>query len=183
MTVILRDYGHTKRAHCVKTVHTQSVAEHSHGVALFCAQLCGGQPSAALLLAALYHDLPECVTGDVPATAKWHNEKLADALELAENEFMDDNNLQIALSSDEQLILKLADLLDLGFYCIDELMYGNRHVESMYHNVAAALVRMNVRKKELPISVKHKFSLIYEQLEKRYAATQFVKPAVSTYGG
>lgn len=167
MTVVLRDYGHTKRSHVIRTVHTQNVAEHSHGVALFAAQLYGGKPSANLLLACLYHDLPECVTGDVPATAKWNNEALAVALSEEERQFEADNGLDIELTPTEKVVLKLCDLLDLGYYCVDELLYGNRHVNSMYHNVVAALDRIGDTG-TVPEEVAFNFWNLYKELNRRY---------------
>lgn len=167
MTVILRDYGHTKRCHALKTVHTQTVAEHSHGVALLCTQLYGGRPSTSLLLAALYHDLPECVTGDVPATAKWRSKELADALDFAETEFHVDNGTGVDLSPEENLVLKAADLLDLGFYCIDELMYGNKHVMSMMQNVISALARL-MSISDFPSEVVGNLLDIHNEMMRRY---------------
>src|SRR6267378_8094848 len=56
--------GYTQRMHCIPTIHPQSVAAHSFGVAWWCWLLTAGNPSANLLLAALAHDLPEHEVGD-----------------------------------------------------------------------------------------------------------------------
>lgn len=164
MTTILRDFGHTKRCHVMRTIQQPTVAEHSHGVALLCAQLYGGKPSANLLLAALYHDLPEHVTGDVPATAKWHYPNIAEALEKAEDQFVYDNCLATELTSEEKLTLRFADLLDLGFFCVDEITFGNRHVDEVYTNVNNALTKI-VKEQTLP--TEHFWELL-NTLQARY---------------
>lgn len=127
-------YAHTRRFHTVPTIGYQTVAEHSGRVAMMLMMICEN-PSANLLKAALIHDLPECVTGDIPAPAKWRNPDLSQALHRIERKFEDDTGLFVELNSEEEMLLKFADSLECGFFCVDQMMLGNRNLEPSYHNI------------------------------------------------
>ena len=73
-------------------------------------------------MAALYHDVPEMVLGDIPATAKWAFPEVMQAFERAEKKVMDDLGLNFVLSPDEKNRLKMADMLEL-------VLYSHRHSE------------------------------------------------------
>lgn len=96
-----------------------NLAEHSWGVAMLCDHLSPHGASAVLMMAALTHDLAECVTGDVPATTKWKYPGLTHLLreveKKVEQELYVAENLE-ALSAEQQLILQWADKLELYAY-------------------------------------------------------------------
>jgi len=124
----LRKAGRVKRYHTVDTIGHQTVAEHSFNVCLILLALFQGKVSSELLKAALYHDLPEIVTGDVPATAKWGNPELRDALRKVEDRFEATHSLTVDLSEEELTALKWADMMELVQYCVDQLEMGNRNM-------------------------------------------------------
>lgn len=132
---MIREAGHTRRCHGTKIIGEQTVAEHSFHVAMLCIEICQGKASAELLKAALYHDLPECETGDVPAPVKWKSPAVAGALEEMEQEFNERHNLHVSITAEELIILKWADSLELAFFCVDQLMMGNRFVKHMYNSI------------------------------------------------
>ena len=68
-------------------------------------------------MAALYHDVPELILGDIPATAKWDYPELHQAFERAEKKVMDDLGLNFVLTAEEKNRLKMADMLELIMYC------------------------------------------------------------------
>ena len=68
-------------------------------------------------MAALYHDVPEIILGDIPATAKWDYPELHQAFERAEKKVMDDLGLNFVLTAEEKNRLKMADMLELVMYC------------------------------------------------------------------
>lgn len=120
----LHDAGNVIRFHTVRTIKQTTVAHHSWGVCLILAHIC--DPSANLLKAALYHDLAESVTGDVPATAKWRSPQLCSALASLEAEFDRDNNLTAQLTEHESYLLKWADMYELVLYAESEILMGNQ---------------------------------------------------------
>ena len=117
------DAGAIHRFHTMRTVRDQSVGEHSWGVAVILTKIC--LPSPVLLTAALYHDMAEVHTGDVPATAKWVHNSLKKALELAEYHFESLHGIVIDLSDEERKLLKWADMFELCLYSQVEIDMGN----------------------------------------------------------
>jgi len=119
--------GQVKRCHMISTIHEQTVAAHSFGVAWWCWLLSHeNKPSPNLLMAALGHDLPEGETGDIPAPTK---RRLGINDLLADWEAQADASAFIPvfeLTEDEARILKLADCLELLQHCIRERTLGNR---------------------------------------------------------
>lgn len=124
----LRLAGAVKRYHTVPTIGTQTVAEHSFNLCLLILQLTEGKASAELLKAALYHDLPEVDTGDVPATAKWRAPELNRQLKLLEDTFESTYGTYVHLDEKEKEILKWCDVMELVLYGLDQLNMGNRNL-------------------------------------------------------
>ena len=132
-----RDGGSVKRMHTVRTIHAQTVAEHSFGVAWLVWALADGKPSANLLMAALAHDVPEVEVGDLPSPTK--RALNSGALQILEDKAMENNFLPLfnELTQQEQTILRLADMFELAFFCVDEHNLGNRtpRLHEMFNKV------------------------------------------------
>lgn len=130
--------GQVQRMHMIPTLMPQNVAAHSFGVAWWCWLLShDNQPSANLLLAALGHDLPEGVTGDIPAPTKYMLE-LGDKLQQAEVAADMAGGIPLfELTEAEALILRLADNFELLQHCVREHCMGNncRQLSEMMENV------------------------------------------------
>lgn len=140
--------GWVKRYHGVPLLNEQTDAEHMFGVAHLVAIMALDAPSAdgvgltvPLLMAALCSDLPEWITGDVPAPSKrsFPHEVLiigqaAVSFRTAWN--MRDNELlkQQGLDWEQELLpqqarwLKLADAMEGCLFCIKERMQGNKYI-------------------------------------------------------
>ena len=124
----LRQAGQVRRFHTVSTIGHQTVAEHSFNLCLILLDLFDGNVSANLLKAAMYHDLPEVETGDIPATLKWRSKEISEALKNFERSFEKIYGLEVELTEDEQRALKWADMYELVLYCLDQLEMGNRNM-------------------------------------------------------
>ena len=134
----LLDGSQVRRFHTVPTVQVNTVGHHSHGVAMLAWGITQGQASAALLMAALTHDLGEQVIGDIPSPTK---RALGPIGMEAINE-MEDRTLRSAgyafpLTAVENNILKLADCLDGMLFCIGERILGNRNIEVVFIRFAS----------------------------------------------
>lgn len=135
----IRRGGSVRRFHTVPTLHENSVAEHSFGVAWLLYLLTGGSPSAELLLAGLSHDLAEQVTGDIPGPAK-RLFGLRGTFSDIEKNILDGQDLwtnAAGLSEADSRILKMADCMDGMLYCWEERRYGNKNVDEAFHNYSA----------------------------------------------
>jgi 5'-deoxynucleotidase YfbR-like HD superfamily hydrolase len=132
--------GDVKRYHTVARIKDQSIAEHSWGVAAIVLYL-EPTPSQALISAALFHDVAESQTGDVPATFKWANRNFADSLEAHETNINRDMGVHYELTERELAILKVADLSELVLHNVRELMMGNRYAAAIIDRGSEALER------------------------------------------
>ena len=129
---MLRKGGCVKRWHTITNVQEQTVAAHSWGVAVIALEL-WPDSSAAFIHALLLHDIPEQVIGDVPAPVKWSNPELAAKVAKAEEDFWRDVKTEFPdLSKLERLKLKLADMLELLWFCVEEERLGNRNFKEVF---------------------------------------------------
>ena len=94
----------------------QTVGAHSYAVVVLLDQL-WDNCSKNLLLSALYHDVPEIVLGDIPATAKWSYPDVQKVFKKAEQKVMRDLDIDFVLTDRELNRLKMADMLELVMYC------------------------------------------------------------------
>jgi 5'-deoxynucleotidase YfbR-like HD superfamily hydrolase len=92
-------------------------------------------PSPELIKAALNHDVPEIVTGDIPATFKWGNDILVAMLDNVEKAFHKRVGTEWGeLSKEEQHILKWCDTMELVLWCIEEKQMGNSAIGPVLDN-------------------------------------------------
>jgi 5'-deoxynucleotidase YfbR-like HD superfamily hydrolase len=131
-----------RRFHQHYLTDPENVGKHSMGVALLVDKL---HPTAAkeVIMAALTHDLGECVLGDIPAPTKRQLPPLAlEALNHIEDRALEQaghmwHNL---ITADDLLLIKLADTLDGLLLCTEEMIRGNRSILPAGVNYQAYLV-------------------------------------------
>lgn len=154
-----RNGNAVKRWHTRRMLTSDTVGEHTANVLAIIFAL-DSRPSRNLLQAALYHDIAEQWTGDIPATAKWRSPMLKQVCDALEDEMMLENSIQApTLENDEWLTLKWADMLDLLYRCFDEIELGNSTMHEVFKRGVDYLNEMD----EHPRGV-----LILEQLLQDY---------------
>ena len=137
--VELWDYlqaGRVTRFHTLPDPVHQTTAEHAGRVALIAWVLSGKTCRAQVLVACLAHDLPEAITGDVPAPAKWASLPLANALKELESRLADPwpvMQVMEQLTPKEEDLLALADALDGVFTCVQGVRAGHHAMLQPYH--------------------------------------------------
>lgn len=91
-------------------------------------------PTIKLLRAALMHDMAEAELGDLPYTAKSSYWELNIEYNEAEYSVLDKLGLDHKddLSEDDSRWLSAADMLELLFFCSEELEMGNQAVLPIY---------------------------------------------------
>lgn len=132
---LLYKAGYVSRYHTHTLIRGQSVAEHTYGVLAILAVLTDFQVPNSLLLAALMHDVPEAVIGDMPspirrALTEAYGE--GHALNRMEADVLRDNGMSFELSAEQERLLKLADMLEGLCYCQLEIARGNRSLQVVY---------------------------------------------------
>jgi 5'-deoxynucleotidase len=137
--------SHVKRWSIVRTIQSQSVAEHSYRVALIAARLAllAFEPrhrDAALARVydyALRHDAVESITGDIPTPASRFidKERIEGQLEVYIGAIPD-------VSPEVERIVKIADLLEAVLFLMVEESMGNRSVEKIRSVISSKLRQM-----------------------------------------
>lgn len=148
--------GNTRRFHTVPTVLTDTVGHHSYNVACIIMHL-RPDASAALLRAALKHDVAECRTGDMPAPVKralpdYHSRPIPGDGSATFREVFDEYEDKVAkehgvdihedLSTEDKWLLKFADALDGMRFCLQERKMGNMLMVTAYENFRAYTARL-----------------------------------------
>lgn len=173
----IRRYGSTQRFHSIRLLHNETVHHHSSNVALIIIQAFDS-PSASLLKAALIHDLPEGVTGDIPSPVKWKlNVTESVNLKNLEKQIFEFYKITYPdLTDNERKILKAADFIDTTFTCLLERANGNREVDWVFRNYylfeqKSKLLDQFTKLKEVWFSI----SRSYDQLQRGYIPTLLVE--------
>lgn len=140
------------RYHTQPLIRPQSVGEHSANVALLLTLMLGpaeGRDGMTLLLsevrisrlmkAALFHDLPESKTGDIPAPVKREGgQELRRLIHAIEARTVGEAGLEpVMLTEQDRRLLKLADCLEGMLYTAEELQRGNSALREVYWNFDA----------------------------------------------
>jgi len=108
------------------------VAEHSFGVMMLIRQAVDGRLFSDdsilnMLLAAMHHDLPELMTGDIPADVKRRHPEL-DALLNRIEMTAEDLYIDTPLTAVERGLVKWADTMELILWCLEEIALGNTNM-------------------------------------------------------
>lgn len=143
-----RDLAWVPRWTIIRTLRTQSVAEHSYYVALYAAQIAEltgwGGPRDQLMYYALTHDLEEILSGDISSPAK-RSMKAAMGGNLEDHDDWVLRKLQDRFpylpEPDEKWdrdilnIVKLADLIEAAMFLRDEMFAGNQNVMGVVEDI------------------------------------------------
>jgi 5'-deoxynucleotidase YfbR-like HD superfamily hydrolase len=134
----IRSGFNVRRFHTTHRIQEETVGHHSANV---CAILLRLQPdvSRSLLVAALFHDVAEVYTGDVPAPFKWDNPHMAEGLKQGELDYFKRHKIPAPTEweemHDEDLaLLKLADMLELVLSSMEEINRGNLYAAELVAN-------------------------------------------------
>lgn len=118
------------RYHTVTTLVKETVGHHSHGVAML-ALLLNPLASRQVLMAALFHDLAEHQTGDIPSPAK-RQFGIGDKVDELEQRLMRAAGIVMPeLSPEDARTVKLADLAQGALFCVREISLGNSRMRAV----------------------------------------------------
>ena len=118
----------------------QNVAAHTWGVVMILLDLFPDVSKEAIVYA-LRHDVPEIVTGDIPANVKWSSSTISEVVEEKERDFFRKMLWSYRVPDDtpylarELLYIQLADKIELLFYCVEQMCLGNSLLIDVYENI------------------------------------------------
>lgn len=142
------------RWNVVKTVRSQSVAEHSFAVAVIAMEICerlGVYPTATVMWHALTHDMPEVLTGDIDGKFKRDNPEVKAAIVAAEKRAFPD--LSRIGDPGVEAVVKLADKIE-GLAWISVWGHGpraddiKRELHGILYNEVVPAVAIALRQDE-----------------------------------
>jgi 5'-deoxynucleotidase YfbR-like HD superfamily hydrolase len=122
--------GAVQRCHAIRHLGTYSNAEHQWGVAMLLWALYDGPTASRLVWYALAHDVPEGLTGDIPSTAKEHDNELDHNINSWFHLPVTDD-----LTPSDRQILKGCDTLDLYLWAREQLAQGNLYAQEIIDNI------------------------------------------------
>ena len=148
------------------STRAESLSEHTCDTALLAHLLCliakhyTGTPCRpeVVAVAALYHDAPEIITGDMPTPVKYHSAALRDAYKALETESVRSMAALLpaelaaeltpcmdgsALTAEEHRLLKAADRLSALIKCTEEQRSGNHEFDAALTQQRTALQAMH----------------------------------------
>jgi 5'-deoxynucleotidase YfbR-like HD superfamily hydrolase len=133
-----------ERYHTRPGIKPDTDGRHSHGVAMLCILLSGGEPRAELLMAALTHDLGEQLASDVNANTKKFLPGGAEAFDLLERGALARHGFDYwpLLTTEERGVLKAADVMDRLLWCCREISLGNKNSLLVWRKTCRALEAM-----------------------------------------
>lgn len=156
-----------RRWQLMRSTREENIMEHSHSVAVLTHALCavergvfGGEvDSEKAVLYALYHELSEVMTGDLPTPVKYFNvsihgeyEKLETlAVEKIEKTLPPEMRgelspyLKADKTSEEYKFVKAADKLSAYLKCLEELRSGNNEFLQAEKSIYSALLGLKMR--------------------------------------
>ena len=156
-----------KRWQLMRSTREENIMEHSHQVAFLTHALClietevfgGSVDTSSAILYALYHEVSEVMTGDMPTPIKYFNGQLHGEYEKVERLAVDRiaanlpeplmgalyPYLQADKSTKEYAFVKAADKLSAYLKCLEELRSGNTEFTQAEKTTKAALLGKNMR--------------------------------------
>jgi len=163
--------------------HTSEVALMAHTLCLLANNKFGKTVDCEkVAVAALYHDVSEILTGDMPTPVKYNNPQIMAAYKAVEkhavNKLLETSHPDIrdslrpyltqdSLTEYEKKLLKAADKICALTKCIEELQSGNKEFESAYKTTYQSLVEMDME--EINFFIENMlagFSLCLDELAK-----------------
>lgn len=171
----------------MRNTFAENVQEHSHTVAILAHALAvirnryygGSVDEGQVAVAALYHDAPEILTGDMPTPIKYHNPAIRDAYRqverVAEEKLLDmlpedlRPGYRAALAPaavEVQELVRAADKLSAYIKCVEELKAGNDEFKKAAQQTMDAMLAMKLP--ELQYFIEHflpSYRLTLDELE------------------
>ncbi len=138
--------------------HTLETAFIAHALAVIENKRLGGNVNAErAAVLALFHDVPEIITGDLPTPVKYYNEDIKNSYKemekAAEKQLLDlvpcdlrGEFADIFGEDDEHLlkIVKAADKISALIKCKDEISLGNRDFKEAERSTTIAVKQLNL---------------------------------------
>lgn len=135
--------GQVRRYHTWPYHNPQSVAEHTYHILRIWHQLWGAIPTVVVTYA-IYHDVGEMATGDLPYPIKKNWPELKEITTVIEEEYVQETlGLKLPLlDADQKLRFRICDLLEMTEFGAVEMLMGNRLAEPIVRDTWANILTL-----------------------------------------
>ena len=153
---------HIKRWGIMHSLIADHLSTHSLEVGFIAHALCtiGNETmgkdydSSQVTLKAIYHDVPEIFTGDIPTPVKYYSEETKQAYsavevaslnkltEMLPDEFRETYSGLFTYTDEERTLIKAADRISAYIKCLEEKNYGNREFDIAGERLLDAIKEM-----------------------------------------
>lgn len=134
--LMARECSHVERAHTLPHHGSYTNGQHSFDMMLLAYEL---MPVVTrnVMLAIMFHDLPERWTGDCPSPAKESDGELGKRLAQAESRIARKLGWEVELTNDEREWVKALDRLELLLWAHDQVHMGNQNAVAVIGRLAS----------------------------------------------
>lgn len=143
------------------STHSLEVAFIAHSLAMIGNERFSKNYSSEIIaVKAMYHDVPEIFTGDIPTPVKYYSAETKDAYSAVENaslnkltEMLPDDlrdcyTKLFEYSADEKRLIKAADRISAYIKCLEEKNYGNHEFDIAGKRLYSAIKEMECEEAE-----------------------------------
>lgn len=135
--------GLVKRYHTWPVSREQNVAEHTWHVLRLLHTIFPTKMSHNVWAYALYHDVAEIKCGDAPHPIKILYPELRPIHDKMESDALRDMEITMPeITSEQKLLVKTCDLLEMWEFAMEERVRGNRFADSILMNVEASIFKL-----------------------------------------
>lgn len=157
----VRQAGNVQRYHTWPVHHRQTVAHHSWNMARVLLDIWPDAPREAIIYA-IYHDVGEVGTGDVPFPIKRENPDLKVIMDRLEDAVLREMGVQMPDVGTWSWRLKVCDLLEMWEFGMDEVLMGNSMAWPIVDRTLAVVEKMLES-----CSYKHEYAPVKVFIDKR----------------
>ncbi len=138
------------------STHSLEVGFIAHSLALIGNEYFGKSYDCnAIAIKAIYHDVPEIFTGDIPTPVKYYSSEMKEAYDAVETaslkkltemlpeELKAEYESLFVYSEDEKRLIKAADRISAYIKCLEEKNYGSREFKMAGERLLEATKAMN----------------------------------------
>lgn len=153
---LMREAASVRRCHTAFVIGEYNIGYHTFNMLAMLRYL---YPDCRqeLIWAIIEHDIPERLTGDIPAPAKWHglldNSNYAD-FEARFTVWLFGDDYSAALTDNEKGWLKGLDLLELYLWCLDQISLGNVNAAVMKRRAYEHMAKQP----NIPVQIREQFA-------------------------
>lgn len=132
-----REAGAVRRLHVHRVLGSYDIGQHTFNT-LCLLRLLNPEADRELIWQMLTHDMPERLTGDIPAPAKWEGGWFdAASYQMVEEDILYGTGFgsDFDLSDENAKWLKFCDAVELYLSCLDQEMMGNQTLWRVKNNI------------------------------------------------